>query len=731
MSHPQRDSSHRTFASSDYVSQSTAHKAEGRLRIDFNDPTFLGWCEIWGKSVFLGGFEYRKLRAFPEHEFILLKHLSNSPGINPSTGLLRECGQTSPPSSRTENGVENSLRRLPGVLAGGLIRSSVAIEEVLRSSDPSNAPAWALRIPEDIKGYVLKLERQANPETQFNSTYRTEAYDSADLKLFEELNEKERNSTVELAITFPQAIALEEIFKICSSISQHPTAQQYTLRQYNCYFFAWCITAMLVRLQLHYDWVRTLRSDVIGTTQLISRRPVELSNPQRLRGQGSESGAGIEVLPNLTLLLAGEYSSEGALNDTQRPFIWLFLSKLVELSTFERIASSLLDRPDQPLWARDQHKIIREIVRELLENVANSTMGPATADTGESDVVALFRCNTTIPLSAEWDARVRVEFSRLLAFYVSRVWVAFREGLEQTSQAERWPAPGRANQTRPTPANLVSLIHRIGNSPTMLTPQLTLLGLRAAWKVAGVAAEAHVPDLQRQPLLRAMRRLQYIPGQIAKVAQVRGPFIDVLSMRREQVRANGVQGQANEANPLSLDILNVLRMMGNIDIQPQEGGQIVLGLERSVKNMAMTSQRSDFSVQELRKATLELIFRLKQTARSVNFGLDPDRIWRVGVWWSLSEEVIRVLSLASQSSDQRIQCWLRNPADGPRTTSGDKRPMLGSDIHEFLHGRIERLSEMLHNQRGPGTTRECRIEIEDAMTKIWQGVTLKDSIVTS
>ncbi|KEP49179.1 hypothetical protein V565_106180 [Rhizoctonia solani 123E] len=732
MSRP-RDSSHRTFSSSNYVSRSTAHKAEGRLRINFNDPTFLGWREMCGKSVFFCGFEYRKLRAFPEHEFILLRYLSNIRVTKPSTCLSRENDQTSPPDSKADNGVRSSLRRPLGVRSGGLMRS-MAFDEALRHgpSDPLNAPAWALMIPEDMnsKGYVLKLERQANPETQFNATHRTEAYDFAELKPFEELDEKERNSTVELAITFPQAIALEEVFRICASVSQHPFAQQYTLRQYNCYFFAWCITTMLVRLQMHHDWDRTLRSDVSATTQLIIRRLVELSNPQRLRGQDSESATSQEILPNLALFLAGEYSLQGTLNDTQRPFIRMFSRKLVDLSTFEHIASSLLDRPDQPLWVRDQQKMIREIVRELLEEFADSTMALATVGTGESDVVALFWGNTIIRLSDEWDARVKAERNRLLILFVNRMWVAFREALDQTSQAERPPGPRQANQTGPSLANLTSLIQRIGNSPVMLTPQLTQLGLRAAWNAAGVAAEARFTNPQSQPFVRAMRRLQYTPGQISNVAQIRGPFLNVLSIRREQVRANQGQRQDNEEDSLSLDALNVLSMMGNINLQPQGEDQIVVELERSIKNMALANQKSDFSVEELREATLELLLRLKRTAREINFGLDPDRIWRVCVWYSLAEEVIRTLHQASQSPNWRIQCWIRAPGDTPRTTSGEKRPMPSSDIHEFIHGRIEKLSEMLHNQRGPGTTRECRIEIEEAMTKIWQGVALEDRITT-
>ncbi|CUA70589.1 AGAP008095-PA [Rhizoctonia solani] len=720
MSRPQ-DSSHRTFSSSNYVSRSTAHRAEGRLRINFSDPTFLEWRKLWGQSVFFCGFEYRKLRAFPEHEFILLKYFSSIPGTKPSTDIYSEPGQSSGP----KDGVGKSLRRLPGVLSGVAIRSST------RSSDPSDTPTWVLQIPENInkREYVLKLERQANPETQFNATHRTEAYDFAEFKLFEQLDEKERNSTVELAITFPQAIPLEEVFKICSSISQHPYAQQYTLRQYNCYFFAWCITTMLVRLQMHYDWVRILRSEKTVTMQLINKRLAELSNPQRLRGQCSESNAGTEVLPNLALFLTGEYSLETTLDSSQRPFIQMFSSKLIELSTFERIASSLIDKPDQPLWARDQHKITREIVGTLLESVADSTIRLATAGTGKSDAVALFWGNTSIPLSDSWDARVKMEYRRLLAVYVDRIWAAFREALEQTSQAERRPNPSQATQTRPTQANIISLIQRIGNSPTMLTPQLTQLGLRAAWNAAGVAAEAQLSDPQRQPFLRAMRRLQHTPGQISHVAHIRGPFLDVLSNRREQIRANRGQRQTDE-DSLSLDTLNVLGMMGNINLQPQEEDQIVIELERSVKNMAMGIQQPNLSVQELREATLELMLRLKETARKINFGLDPSRAWRVCVWYSLSEEVIRVISQASQSSTWSIQCWSRAAGDNPRATSGQKRPTPASDIHEFVHGRIERLSEMIHNQRGPGTTRECRVEIEEAMTKIWQGVITQGEIVT-
>ncbi|CAE7171162.1 unnamed protein product [Rhizoctonia solani] len=664
MSRPQQDSSRRTLSSPNYVSRSTAHKAEGRLRIDFKDPVFKGYRERWGRHIYFWSIEYRKLHPFPEHEFILLKDLTDNPTLNPSAGPSRERTQVSPDSG-TGKRVGKSLRRLSGALSGAVVQSSVVIEQGLRSVDQPtfSPPAWALRIPEDINNteYVLKLERQANPETQANSAHRTEAYDFADLKTFGELSENERNSSVELAITFPQAIALEEVFKICSSISQHRTAQQYTLRQYNCYFFAWCITTMLVRLQMHYDWVRILRSDARETTRFINRQLVELSDPQRLHDTD------IDILPNLTLLLSGEYNVKGTVPDTQRPFIRRFSNKLVELSTFERIASSLLDQPNQPLWAREQRNVIREIVRELLEKVADSTMDLATAGTGESNVVALFWSNTNIRLSDKWDGEVRKERNRLLNVYVDRMWVAFREALEQTSQAERQAASNQTDQSRPTPANLVSLIQRIGNSPTVLAPRLIQIGVQAAWNAAGVAAEARQPSPQTaearppssrgQSFQQTMRRLQYTPGQIANVAQVKDAFIDVLSARREQVRVGGGRRQPGEEDPLSLDISNVLRMMGNINLQPQEEDRVVLELERSVKNMAAAVHGPDFSVEELRRAALELLLRLRQKAIEVNFGLAPDRTWRVCVW---------ITDTKPESSMLATGCWERSKYDERR-----------------------------------------------------------------
>ncbi|CAE7171167.1 unnamed protein product [Rhizoctonia solani] len=729
MSRPPQDSPRRAFSSSNYVARSMP-KAAGRLRIDFKDPVFNGFRDRWGRRIYFWSLEYRKSRALPYHESILLKDLTDNPYANPH----RDRSQV-PPGSGAGRAVGNSLRRLSEALPGGFIHTSIAMEEGLRSSAQAGPPDWASNIPEDINdtGYLLKFER-FNPETQPNPTqpdsaHRAEACDCVNLKTPGELNEQERNSTVELAITFPRAIPLEEVFKICLSISKDETAQKYTARQYNCYFFAWSIISMLVRSQMHYDWVRILRSNRRETTELINRRLVELSNPQRLHGQGSKSDTDVEILPNLTLFLCGECNIAEALPDTQRPFIREFATKLVDLSTFESIASSLLDRRDQPLWARDQLPLVRDKVRELLENVADSTVGLATAGTGESNAVALFWSDTSIPLDPEWDTIVGAERNKLLDLFSRRIWSAFREALEQTRQAER-PVPNQTDQARSTPTNLLSLIQRIGDSPTVLAPQLTQLGLRAAWNAAGITAETRLSDPQNQPFQRTIRTLRHTPRQIGNVGHIMGPFIDVLSARREQVRASGGRRQPGEENPLSLDISNVLSMMGNINLQPQEEDRIVLELERSVKNMAAAGQGPDFSVEKLRRASLELMLRLKKRAREIDFGLNPDRAWRVCVWYSLSEEIIRLLYSGSQAPNQGIQCWLRAPGDAPRTTSGDKRFMSGSAIHEFIHGRIERLSKMIHNQRGPGAPQECQVEIEEAMTKIWQGLVSEEGIVT-
>ncbi|KAF8749302.1 hypothetical protein RHS01_10220 [Rhizoctonia solani] len=435
------------------------------------------------------------------------------------------------------------------------------------------------------------FEREASPEHQLNALVRTEAYDYVDFKEFAYLSSNERSSTVELAIEFPEPVALEQVIKISASISKHQDAQLYTLSQFNCFFYCWNIVAILLRL--HVDWAIALRSDATTTTQLLTARMVELSDTQRTRPgpRNFRAKAAPELRPNLALLLAGEYSRNGLPADSlERKFIKRCQDEIENSFMFRKILD-LLQLPHRfPLWIRDDIGVIRDHVRELLHKLADLTIGLAIEGTEESTISDLFLHDRHIEgLRPEWKDRIEKEVNKLIDIYLNRMWSAFGEALKQTEAANR---AGR--------------------------------GTSAAWNAAQLRASLNPIESPVLPLIMLMRTLKDIPNQVQHVSGIAANFVSVLSMRRDvamnemdQVRAQTkkaksrpqpqaqlqfpgqfqapAQAQATTlppssvnmtrgTNPLSLERSNVLGMMSDINLmQPELEDQVVCELEKSIK----------------------------------------------------------------------------------------------------------------------------------------------------
>ncbi|KAF8695592.1 hypothetical protein RHS03_08013, partial [Rhizoctonia solani] len=705
-----------------------AHGSDGRLRILFDGPEFMAWRGIWGSTVFFKRLEYRKLRSGVQHEFILLRGLSKSKNSNE----LRQ--STVPPN------LSNST-------------SSPATT--------NSNPIWWTNVPDNVYEYVLKFEREASPEHQLNALVRTEAYDYVDFKEFAYLSSNERSSTVELAIEFPEPVALEQVIKISASISKHQDAQLYTLSQFNCFFYCWNIVAILLRL--HVDWAIALRSDATTTTQLLTARMVELSDTQRTRPgpRNFRAKAAPELRPNLALLLAGEYSRNGLPADSlERKFIKRCQDEIENSFMFRKILD-LLQLPHRfPLWIRDDLGVIRDHVRELLHKLADLTIGLAIEGTEESTISDLFLHDRHIEgLAPKWKDKIEDEVNKLIDIYLNRMWSAFGEALKQTEAANR---AGRFVDSK-TMHRRSNALQRIGNSPLILRARLTPVGLRAAWNAAQLRASLNPIESPVLPLIMLMRTLKDIPNQVQHVSGIAANFVSVLSMRRDvamnemdQVRAQTkkaksrpqpqaqlqfpgqfqapAQAQATTlppssvnmtrgTNPLSLERSNVLGMMSDINLmQPELEDQVVCELEKSIKDLALTDPKC--SMHELRLVTLEMLICLKEKGKKINFGLPFQSIWKICLWYCLGEEITKVLEEAAERRlGNRIRCWLRKSKSDSR---GEEQPMLVSEIHTFIHERIKNLSEMIHNQRGPGAPEACRKEIENAMDTVWRGVIGKD-----
>jgi hypothetical protein len=139
---------------------------------------------------------------------------------------------------------------------------------------------------------------------------------------------------------------------------------------------------------------------------------------------------------------------------------------------------------------------------------------------------------------------------------------------------------------------------------------------------------------------------------------------------------------------------------------------------------------------------LEMLIRLKQIGKRFNFDIKPDVVWRICLWHSLGEEVVKVVEeSAEQRSEKRVECWMRvstlrlNPnlisllrmlQTSKHETRAQVRPMLLSEVYTFIHKRIRFLSEMTHNQGGPGASTMCRKEIEETINDIWKIILEKD-----
>ncbi|KAH7339145.1 hypothetical protein B0J17DRAFT_768138 [Rhizoctonia solani] len=702
MSHPEPtelDLAHRIFYVPNLsIARIRGHKSRGRLPIRFNEESFLTWRKAWGNNVFFTRLEYRKQRGGVKHELILLRGLSsNAP---------RNCNSPS------------------------------QVEETLASSQSPSNPRWWTTIPEDIGHFVLKFERMAHPQTQLNALIGTESLDYVDFRQFAHLDEDDWNSTTELAITFPEKVPLEEVIKICASISRHQSARLYTLRQFNCFFYSWAIITILLRL--HVDWAPALHSNADRTLQLLTTRLIELSNPQRTRPQPRyhRFKPNPELRPSLALLVAGEYDCTETEGVPQRPFITLCHKMARETPVLPKILEALQSpKHKSSLWVDTDLSKVRDHIRILLDKIADSTTSLATEGTGEMTIDALFWGDGSIPdLPDEWKGPISEEVNALLEIYVNEMWSSFNEALKQTHAANL----EKQLEQSPTHHRQSNEVQRIGRSRlVLLGTRLTPMGIRAAWNAARVRAHAStgLTNSPLLPLLLLMETMRDVPNQIRHVSSIAHGFLAVYALRREEARAEIYETRANrQQNPdnpastsrnvsLGFGRETVLGMMSGIDIRrPELEDQVVRELEKAIKRLAL--KRPNCDMRELRMVTLEMLICLKKTGQKINFGLRHESMWRICLWCSLGEEIVRVLEEAAELGPTgRVHGWIRTFEN---ETRGEERPMLISDIQTFIRGRIRALSEMIHNQGGPGATAHCREEIETALDTIWKGILQED-----
>ncbi|CEL63942.1 hypothetical protein RSOLAG1IB_05707 [Rhizoctonia solani AG-1 IB] len=654
----------------------------GRLQINFDVPEFITWRALREHTVLFKRIEYRKYRpGHPNHEFILLRAISKREACNIS--------HLSPVSS------DQDPIFSPGI------------------------PYWWNAVPNEVFEYVLKFEREPGQEYHFQGLdISAQALDYVDFKEFAYLNSHERNSTIELAIEFPEALALENIIRICFSISNHHGAHQYTFGKYNESFYCWNIVAILLRL--HVDWARpvhALQPNAMATTtvELITMRMAELSNSQRTKVVDRD------VQPNLALLFTGEYDCDHSADASPRPFVRLCRDVMERSYILGEITAYLQKGLSSSLWMEEDLCIVRAGVRTLLEELADATISLTKEGTGESSLDDSFRGNGHMNgFSPEWNDLIRKEANSLLKILVDGMWVMFNESLFE----ERYITESHRSKAS----------QRIGNSPLVLGCRLAPLGLYATWNVARLRAHlsldhsATSSSLTQMKIL--MRSICYVPNEIRNVVGITGNFLSVLAMRRDnfgarrEIRREGVAPTQDHATDfdstrlsLSLEREAVLRMVPKIDNRrPELGDRIFCELEKAIKNLAFS--RPECTMRELRLGVLEILMRIREGGRSVGFNPGPESIWRIVLWRSLGEEITRALEeVANGGPSVKIRCWLRTSQSDTRI---EERPMLVSEILLFIQSRILDSSKTIFNQGSPGATRACQREIKNAMDSVWK-----------
>ncbi|KAG9089692.1 hypothetical protein FRC06_001425 [Ceratobasidium sp. 370] len=654
------------------------HPLEGRHLISFSKGSgFLDWCGKWGDIIQFKRLQYCKFNGAIGHEFILLHDMHRNPRANPTP----EVSQQLELWSSLESGLGNKICKFermgdPEAPLDAFLSSSAAFDYVsIYDKDLTTA------------GPEVPGPDQGVPDAPGASHSRPPFAITSAFPVSTARKQLEKTHVL-LDIIFPEAHTLTEVLDICYRISCHDKSCDYTLLQFNCYFFCWNIILGLTRGGAL--WEATLANQSGAITEAVLDRLREFASSESQRY-------------NLALVLSGHHSTSNAASSSA------FMEQIAGRLRSDTFHEALRARVASILWVRDQRAAVDATVREFLDQAADATVDLFCAGTGEETLDSLLRRNTPLDLglSSDWNAVIQAEFNRLFQLYLgAEMWSNFGSSLQQTKQARRqYVETKQLNQD-------LSLLQKTRYSQPVLTARLWPLGWKTIMNNARVAASIDVPDRKTNPIEFALKTLKHTPEQYMNLARVTGDFVSVAGAG---MKMRAAAGQAFKISGIGD---NVLQLVGNVKLEPEETeGRVTTELATSVENMAkhMAEKHPDqYNQDALRKASLQLLSNLKTKGHELSLFIDPQMLWRLGLWYFLGGDLIgSILEIGGGLCEQSEPSIPNSESSG--MTSCELKT---AEIQQWISGRIRDLSRRALKQVTV-QAEPCQREIERTISEIW------------
>jgi hypothetical protein len=98
----------------------------------------------------------------------------------------------------------------------------------------------------------------------------------------------EKNSDLLLSIDFPEGEDLSLILAICYGFKKNHKANNYSLFQFNCYFFSWTVVSIAARRAAHWGKIAASKEQWLAVVQ-VSLNAITTDSPKRERSKRPES----------------------------------------------------------------------------------------------------------------------------------------------------------------------------------------------------------------------------------------------------------------------------------------------------------------------------------------------------------------------------------------------------------------------------------------------------------
>lgn len=208
-----------------------------------------------------------------------------------------------------------------------------------------------------VDGSICRIERTGDPDARFDalSSQGSVAYDIAQCFRPKDLAGASLDTSEVIAeIHMPRRLDISDVLTICRAIQEGEKTRNYTLQEFNCYFFSLAIQCCVTRLVAEWElmipresWLAKFRTAIDSLVS--SSRP-----PRRLQKE----------TPHMTLLRA-----YAVLNPNDQ---WLEVDLLrdIQLTVFKRtdINQALVGAVNRVLWHTDLRTELGSFAKEVVKS---------------------------------------------------------------------------------------------------------------------------------------------------------------------------------------------------------------------------------------------------------------------------------------------------------------------------------------------------------------------------